>query len=73
MQQLYLKDPNKITSYYIRDENKPRNSFSSYKYQSKRPINPIRRESYRDYDEPEHEVTKKVIVGAKPIVNFLDI
>jgi hypothetical protein len=27
MEQLYLKDPFKITSYYIRDENKMRKNF----------------------------------------------
>ena len=71
MQQLYMKDPNKITSYYVRDENRPKGYSSNNRFMPKRP--PIKKENYRDYDEPEHEVTKKVIVGAKPIVNFLDI
>ena len=65
MEQLYLKDPFKITKYYLRDENKVRKHYSGgYRREKKR-------ETYRDYDEPEGEIVSKV--GPKPMVNFLDI
>ena len=65
MEQLYLKDPFKITSYSSRDDNKMRKNFSGG-YKRDR-----RKEPYRDYDEPEGPVTTKVT--PKSMVNFLDI
>lgn len=47
MEQLYIKDPNKVTTYSIRDESKMRKSFGGGFRREKR------KEVYRDYDEPE--------------------
>ena len=71
MQQLYMKDPNKITGFYIRDDNKMKKSYNSnYSYMRRQEK---KRENYRDFDEPENEAVKKPVVGAKPMINFLDI
>ena len=48
MEQLYNKDPQKITNYYIRDDSKPRKNFTGGYRRDKR------RDFYRDYDEPEN-------------------
>lgn len=65
MEQLYIKDPNKVTSYSIRDESKMRKSFGGGFRREKR------KEVYRDFDEPEGEVQSKPV--SKLVVNFLDI
>ena len=44
MEQIYMKDPNKITNYTIRDDR--RKSFGGGFRREKR------KEVYRDYDEP---------------------
>jgi hypothetical protein len=63
MEQIYMKDPNKITNYTIRDDR--RKIFGGGFRREKR------KEVYRDYDEPEGEVQSKPI--NKIVVNFLDI
>lgn len=63
MDQLYLKDPNKITNYTIRDDR--RKSFGGGFRREKR------KEVYRDFDEPEGETQSKPT--SKIMVNFLDI
>ena len=71
MQQLYMKDPSKITGFYIRDDNKMKKSYNSnYSYMRRQEK---KRENYRDFDEPENDTVKKPVVGAKPMINFLDI
>jgi hypothetical protein len=67
MEQLYNKDPFKITNYYIRDENKARRNFSGGFRREKR------KENYRDFDEPEGEVAVKPAAATRGMVNFLDI
>lgn len=59
-----MKDPNKITNYTIRDENR-RKSFGGGFRREKR------KEVYRDFDEPEGETQAKPV--SKIMVNFLDI
>ena len=46
MEQLYIKDPNKITNYSIREDNKMRKNFGGGFRREKR------KEVYRDFDEP---------------------
>lgn len=65
MEQLYLKDPFRISSYTLRDENRVRKNFSGGFKRDRR------KENYRDFDEPEGETTSKAV--GKPMVNFLDI
>lgn len=64
IEQLYLRDPNKITNYTIRDEAR-RKSFGGGFRREKR------KEVYRDFDEPEGETQSKPV--SKLMVNFLDI
>lgn len=59
-----MKDPNKITGYYIRDENKRKNFGGGFRREK-------RKEVYRDFDAPEEEVKSRP--GPKIMVNFLDI
>ena len=68
MEQLYNKDPFKITNYYIRDENKVRKNYAGGFRRE-----PRKRENYRDFDEPDQEVVQKPAVASKSMVNFLDI
>ncbi len=65
MEQLYIKDPHKITTYSIREDNRMRKNFGGGFRREKR------KEVYRDFDEPEGETQTKAV--AKKIVNFLDI
>ena len=46
MEQLYIKDSNKITNYSIREDNKMRKNFGGGFRREKR------KEVYRDFDEP---------------------
>jgi hypothetical protein len=48
MEQLYNKDPFKITNYYIRDENKVRKNYAGGFRRE-----PRKRDNYRDFDEPD--------------------
>ncbi len=66
MEQLYLKDPFKITNYNIRDESKMRKNFGGGFKRERR------KETYRDFDEPEGETVKKT-GNSKPMISFLDI
>lgn len=63
IEQLYLKDPNKITNFIVRDDR--RKSFGGGFRREKR------KEVYRDFDEPEGETQVKPV--SKIMVNFLDI
>lgn len=68
MEQLYLKDPFKITFSSLGDRdqrNRGRNYGGNYRKDRKR--------DYRDYDEPENEKPAKSTHAAKSMVNFLDI
>lgn len=69
MEQLYNKDPFKITNYFIRDENKVRKNYAG----GFRREPPRKRENYRDFDEPDQETIQKPVVASRGMVNFLDI
>lgn len=67
MEQLYLKDPFKITFSSLRDRNQqPRKFFGDNNYRN-------RRREYKDFDEPEGDKPAKAQQAGKHIVNFLDI
>jgi hypothetical protein len=67
MEQLYLKDPFKITFSSLKDrDQKNRRFYGEGTYRN-------RRREYKDLDEPEAEKTAKPQYGGKPMVNFLDI
>ena len=66
MEQLYMKDPFKITFSSLKDRNQQNRKFyGEGNYRS-------RRREYKDLDQPEGEKSKPQVAG-KYIVNFLDI
>jgi hypothetical protein len=67
MEQLYLKDPSKITfsSLGDRDQKNRGRNYGNYRKEKRR--------DYKDFDEPENEKPVKNVIGVKPPVNFLDI
>lgn len=71
MEQLYLKDPYKITfaSLGDRDQKNRGRNFAGGNNHYRRE----RRKEYKDFDEPESEKGGKTNFIVKPIVNFLDI
>ena len=67
MEQLYLKDPSKITFSSLGDPKNRGRNFGTGNYRKDK------RREYKDFDEPENEKPAKNTYGIKPLVNFLDI
>lgn len=67
MEQLYLKDPFKITFASLGDPKSRNRNYGNNNYRREK------RRQYKDFDEPEHEKPVKSSYGGKAIVNFLDI
>ncbi len=67
MEQLYLKDPFKITFSSLGDQRNRGRNYGAGNYRKDK------RREYKDFDEPENEKPAKSTFGAKMLVNFLDI
>jgi hypothetical protein len=68
MEQLYLKDPFKITFNSLGDRSQGRRGGYQGNFRREN-----RRREYKDFDEPEAEKQAKGSSGVKALVNFLDI